>query len=118
MSRLSPFPGGGELPEHYKRTLDPFVALAAAAAVTSTLELATGICLVTQRDPIVTAKEVASLDRLSGGRFLFLAPPDRAEIERYAAAGASRFVFGLPPAGADEVLPRIRELAALVEPLR
>jgi len=52
-------------------TLDPFFALAAAASVTSTIKLATGICLVVQRDPIHTAKEVASLDQLSGGRFLF-----------------------------------------------
>jgi probable F420-dependent oxidoreductase len=52
-------------------TYDPFVALAAAAAVTATLKLGTGVCLVPQRDPIVTAKAVASLDRLSGGRFLF-----------------------------------------------
>jgi probable F420-dependent oxidoreductase len=55
----------------YARTYDPFVALAAAAAVTGTLRLGTGVCLVTQRDPIITAKEVASLDHLSGGRFLF-----------------------------------------------
>jgi probable F420-dependent oxidoreductase len=70
-SRRTPFPGGEPLPEHYRRTFDPFVALAAAAAVTTTLKLATGICLVAQRDPIVLAKEVASLDHVSGGRFLF-----------------------------------------------
>jgi probable F420-dependent oxidoreductase len=70
-SRLSPFPGGGPLPEHYRRTLDPFAAIASAAAVTTSLRLATGICLLAQRDPIVTAKEVASVDYLSGGRFLF-----------------------------------------------
>ena len=73
-SRETPW-GGREgappLPEFYWRTHDPFVALAACAAVTSTIKLATGICLVAQRDPIYTAKEVASLDRLSGGRFLF-----------------------------------------------
>lgn len=55
----------------YARTYDPFVALAAAAAVTERLLLGTGVCLVTERDPIITAKEVASLDHLSGGRFLF-----------------------------------------------
>ena len=55
----------------YARTYDPFVALAAAAAVTETLLLGTGVCLVTQRDPITTAKAVASVDHLSGGRFLF-----------------------------------------------
>ena len=70
-SRRSPWRGGGELPREYSHTLDPFVGLAAAAAVTSTLRLGTGICLVTERDPIVTAKAVASLDLVSGGRFDF-----------------------------------------------
>jgi probable F420-dependent oxidoreductase len=70
-SRKSPYPGGGELPKMYFDTLDPFVALASAASVTSRIKLATGICLVVERDPIHTAKEVASLDRVSGGRFLF-----------------------------------------------
>jgi probable F420-dependent oxidoreductase len=70
-SSKSPWPGGAELPKMYYDTLDPFVALAAAASVTSRIKLATGICLVVQRDPIHTAKEVASLDRLSKGRFLF-----------------------------------------------
>ncbi|WP_285654456.1 LLM class F420-dependent oxidoreductase [Actinomycetospora sp. NBRC 106375] len=69
--RESPYPGGGDLPRMYIHTYDPFVALTAAAAATSTLQVATGICLVIQRDPIHTAKQVASLDRLSGGRFLF-----------------------------------------------
>ncbi|HVC13409.1 MAG TPA: LLM class F420-dependent oxidoreductase [Acidimicrobiales bacterium] len=71
VSRRSPWPGGPELPEEYKRTHDPFVALAMVAAVTERLRVGTGICLVVQRDPITTAKEVASLDALSGGRFLF-----------------------------------------------
>ena len=70
-SRRTPYPVGGPLPEEYKRTLDPFVALGAAAAVTSRILLGTGICLVAQRDTIVTAKEVATLDRLSNGRFVF-----------------------------------------------
>jgi probable F420-dependent oxidoreductase len=70
-SRKSPWPGGGDLPKMYYDTLDPFVALSAAAAVTSRIKLATGICLVVQRDPIHTAKQVASLDRISDGRFLF-----------------------------------------------
>ena len=70
-SRKSPFPAGGELPQHYIRTHDPFVALSFAAAATKKLMLGTGICLVTQRDPIVTANTVASLDMLSGGRFIF-----------------------------------------------
>ena len=70
-SRRSPFPGGGELPKCYAHTHDPFVALSFAAAATKKLKLGTGICLIPQRDPIVTAKCVASLDRLSGGRFVF-----------------------------------------------
>jgi len=70
-SRKTPFPGGGELPREYKHTLDPFVALAAAAAVTTRLRIGTGICLLIQRDTITTAKEVASLDFVSNGRFLF-----------------------------------------------
>src|SRR5438132_2428471 len=69
-SRRSPFGGGGELPEEYKHTLDPFVALATAAAVTTKLKLGTGICLVIERDPIVMAKDVASVDFVSNGRFL------------------------------------------------
>jgi len=71
VSRRTPFPGGEPLPREYSNTLDPFVDLAAAAAVTNTLRIGTGICLVSQRDPIVTAKAVASLDLLSGGRFEF-----------------------------------------------
>jgi probable F420-dependent oxidoreductase len=70
-SRKTPFPGGGELPKMYYDALDPFVSLASAASVTTRLKLATGICLVIQRDPIQTAKEVASLDQISKGRFLF-----------------------------------------------
>ncbi len=70
-SRRSPWPGGAELPEEYKHTLDPFVALGAVAATTERLLVATGICLVVERDPISTAKEVASVDWISGGRFLF-----------------------------------------------
>ncbi|HZT87213.1 MAG TPA: LLM class F420-dependent oxidoreductase [Stellaceae bacterium] len=71
LSRKSPFPGGGELPKHYSEVLDPFVVLTAAAAVTKNLRLGTGVCLVIQRDPIQTAKLVASLDQVSSGRFLF-----------------------------------------------
>jgi probable F420-dependent oxidoreductase len=71
VSRRSPFPSGGELPKRYKHTHDPFVALSFAASATRTLRIGTGICLVPQRDPIVTAKSVASLDQLSGGRFEF-----------------------------------------------
>ncbi|HXC53221.1 MAG TPA: LLM class F420-dependent oxidoreductase [Candidatus Limnocylindrales bacterium] len=67
-SRATPFPGGGDLPQHYYDTFDPFVTLGACAAVTKKLRLATGIALVIQRDPIVLAKEVATLDRISNGR--------------------------------------------------
>jgi probable F420-dependent oxidoreductase len=71
VSRETPYPAGGDLPRQYYRTLDPFVALAAAASVTSDLLLATGVALMIQRDVIHTAKEVASLDLLSGGRVIF-----------------------------------------------
>lgn len=70
-SRETPYVGGQTLPRQYSHTLDPFIALGAAAAVTERLLLGTGICLVVERDPITTAKEVATLDHLSGGRFLF-----------------------------------------------
>ncbi|MFI5637847.1 LLM class F420-dependent oxidoreductase [Streptomyces goshikiensis] len=68
VSRETPAPMGGELPEMYGRTLDPFVALGQAAAVTERLELGTGITLVAQHDPIGLAKQAATLDHLSGGR--------------------------------------------------
>jgi probable F420-dependent oxidoreductase len=70
-SRKSPWPGGGELPKVYYEAMDPFVSLTAAAVATKTLKVATGVCLVQQRDPIQTAKLVASIDQVSGGRFLF-----------------------------------------------
>jgi probable F420-dependent oxidoreductase len=70
-NRRTPYPAGGDLPKEYWHTHDPFVALTAAAIATSKLRVATGICLIIERDPITTAKEVASLDMLSGGRFIF-----------------------------------------------
>jgi len=70
-SRETAHPSGQELPPEYSHTYDPFVALGAAAVATERIKLATGVCLIIQRDPIITAKEVASLDRLCGGRFLF-----------------------------------------------
>lgn len=70
-SRETAYPAGGDLPGIYYRTLDPFVTLAAAAAVTSKIDLVTGIALLIQRDPIITAKEAASIDLISGGRFVF-----------------------------------------------
>jgi probable F420-dependent oxidoreductase len=71
LSRESPWPRGGELPRKYYRTLDPFVTLTAAAIATERLLLGTGVTLVVERDPIITAKEVASLDLVSGGRVIF-----------------------------------------------
>jgi probable F420-dependent oxidoreductase len=70
-SRATPYPSGGELPRMYMHTLDPFIALTAAALATRTLKIGTGICLLIQRDPIHTAKSAASLDVISNGRFLF-----------------------------------------------
>ena len=70
-SRLSPFPAGGDLPRKYAECMDPFVSLTLAAAMTKTIKVGTGVCLVVQRDPIQTAKLVASLDQVSSGRFLF-----------------------------------------------
>jgi probable F420-dependent oxidoreductase len=70
-SRRTPYPAGGDLPEEYWHTYDPFLALTMAAAVTKKIRLATGVCLLIERDPIITAKEVASLDALSNGRFVF-----------------------------------------------
>ena len=71
VSRKTPFPAGGDLPKKYYDAMDPFVALTAAAAATKALKIATGVCLVAQRDPIQTAKLVASIDQVSAGRFLF-----------------------------------------------
>lgn len=70
-NRESPWPGGAELPKEYWHTYDPFVSLSFAAAQTKKLKIGTGICLLPERDTIVTAKLVASLDRMSGGRFIF-----------------------------------------------
>src|SRR3954454_7498040 len=70
-SRETGYPAGGELPREYWRIYDPFVALTTMAAATERILIGTAICLLVERDPITTAKEVASLDRLSGGRFIF-----------------------------------------------
>ena len=93
VSRRTPFPGGEPLPQEYSNTLDPFVVLSAAAVATRTLRVGTGICLVSQRDPIVTAKAVASLDVLSGGRFEFGigAGWNQDEIENHGTAFDNRF---------------------------
>lgn len=71
LSRRSPYPGGGDLPKQYYDTMDPFVTLTSAAAATTHLKLGTGVCLIIQRDPIQTAKLVASIDQIAAGRFLF-----------------------------------------------
>ena len=91
-SRKSPF-AGGELPEHYKHTLDPFVSLTAAAMVTKRLKVGTGICLVIERDTITTAKSVASVDFVSNGRFLFGVGGgwNREEMEHHGTDFPSRF---------------------------
>ncbi len=95
VSRATPYPAGGELPEEYRQILDPFTALAAVAAVTERIGLGTGICLVPQRDPIVTAKEVATVDLLSGGRFLFGigAGWNHEEMRQHGTDPATRFAL-------------------------
>ena len=92
-SRRTPFPGGGELPKEYSHTLDPFVALTAAAVATRTLKVGTGICLIIEHDPIVTAKSVATLDLLSNGRFLFGIGGgwNAEEMENHGTAFKTRF---------------------------
>lgn len=64
-------PSDGLIPDSYARVMDPFIALARASAVTSTIKLGTGICLVPERNPLLLAKEIATLDHMSGGRFIF-----------------------------------------------
>src|SRR5437868_7866184 len=93
LSRKTPFPGGGELPKMYYDAMDPFVTLTAAAAVTKRLKLGTGVCLVIQRDTIQTAKLVASLDQVSGGRFLFGIGGgwNQDEMEDHGTVYATRF---------------------------
>jgi len=93
VSRDTPYPGGGELPPEYSHTLDPFAALAAIAAVTERIKIGTGVCLIIERDPIVTAKEVASVDQISGGRFLFGvgAGWNREEMENHGTDYRTRF---------------------------
>jgi probable F420-dependent oxidoreductase len=92
-SRLSPWPGGAELPKHYWHTMDPFIALTVAALATKTIRVATGICLLVQRDPIHTAKQVASLDNVSNGRFIFGIGGgwNREEMEDHGTSFSSRW---------------------------
>jgi probable F420-dependent oxidoreductase len=92
-SRKTPFPGGGELPKRYYDAMDPFVSLTAAAVATTKLKVGTGVCLVQQRDPIQTAKLVASLDQVSNGRFLFGVGGgwNRDEMEDHGTVFETRF---------------------------
>ncbi|NEW73583.1 LLM class F420-dependent oxidoreductase [Streptomyces rhizosphaericus] len=106
VERRTPYPGGGDLPEVYYRTLDSFVTLAAVATVTRRLLLGTGIALLVQRDPIITAKEVASLDLISDGRAVFGvgAGWNREEMENHGTDPSTRGRL------MDERLRAIREL--------
>lgn len=92
-SRLTPWPGRGPLPREYVHMSDPFTSAAAAAAVTSTIKLGTGICLVIEHDPLALAKTVATVDRLSNGRFLFGvgAGWNREEMENHGTPFARRW---------------------------
>ena len=92
LSRKSPWGGGGDLPKQYYDVMDPFVTLTAAACVTKTLKMGTGVCLVNQRDPIQTAKLVASIDQVSAGRFLFGVGNgwNQDEMENHGTAFATR----------------------------
>ncbi len=92
-SRKTPWPGGGDPPEEYWRTYDPFVSLSFAAAATRTLKIGTGICLLPQRDTLMTAKLVSSLDRMSGGRFVFGigAGWNQDEMEHHGVVYETRF---------------------------
>jgi probable F420-dependent oxidoreductase len=94
-SRRSPWPGGPDMPDQYRETLDLFLALTAAATVTERILLGTGICLVVERDPITTAKEVATLDLLSGGRVLFGIGGgwNREEMENHGTDPTTRFAL-------------------------
>jgi probable F420-dependent oxidoreductase len=92
-SRLTPYPGGGELPLEYSHTLDPFVALGIAAGVTSSLKLATGICIATEHQALTLAKTVATLDHVSNGRVLLGLGTgwNREEMEYHGTVYKDRF---------------------------
>ncbi len=92
LSRKTPFALGGELPKRYYDVMDPFVTLTAAAMATKTLKIGTGVCLIAQRDPIQTAKLVASIDQVSGGRFVFGVGNgwNQDEMENHGTAFATR----------------------------
>ena len=92
LSRKTPFVLGSDLPKRYYDVMDPFVTLAAAAVATKTLKVGTGVCLIAQRDPIQTAKLVASIDQVSGGRFVFGVGNgwNQDEMENHGTVFASR----------------------------
>ena len=92
-SRLSPWPGGADLPRDYWHTLDPFVSLALAASATKSLKIGTGISLITERDPILMAKQVATLDFVSGGRLILGvgAGWNQEEMENHGVAFSTRW---------------------------
>ena len=92
--RRTPPPSGGELEKRYYDVMDPFVTLTAAAAATKRLKVGTGVCLIIQRDTIQTAKLVASIDQVSGGRFLFGIGGgwNREEIEAHGTVFTSRML--------------------------
>ena len=94
-SRATPFPGGGELPKQYWHAHDPFVALSACAAVTERIRLGTGVCLIIERDPITTAKVIASLDMISNGRAIvgIGAGWNREEMENHGANYKNRWAI-------------------------
>ena len=113
--RKTPFPGGGELPKPYYEVMDPFVVLSAAAVVTKTLKLATGVCLVVQRDPIQTAKLVASIDQVSNGRFLFGVGGAFPHAARRAVRYGDGWVpiAGRAPYGdVNDYLPKFKEMVS------
>src|SRR6201981_3295553 len=93
LSRKTPFPGGGDLPKPYYDAMDPFVGLAAAAQAAKKIKIGTGVALIQQRDAIQTAKLVASIDQVSGGRFLFGVGGgwNAEEIEDHGTAFKTRF---------------------------
>ncbi|MEU6708137.1 LLM class F420-dependent oxidoreductase [Streptomyces wuyuanensis] len=93
VSRRTPYPAGGEMPQEFTRIHDPLIALTTAAASTERIRLGTGICTVTQRDPIILAKQVASLDVFSGGRVILGvgAGWNAEEMENHGTAFATRW---------------------------
>ncbi len=111
-SRISPWPGGGDLPLRYSHTYDPFVALAAMAAVTERITLGTAVCLVNQHHPLNLAKEIASLDRIAGGRFEFGVGPgwNVEEMENHGVRSRRRTAEML------ERIAALRELWTADEP--